>query len=145
MSSTLTPTTHTVPTGTDRQPHTAPQDVLRPIVLALSAFVVIAAIGLCVALIAGATAVFNLLVFVLFAVLWLGFIAALVFTPGTLDQLWGQIRRLPLILQGIVWLLFLPLIIGLWIWERDWSSVIRLVLVLGIGFANIVMFLPKGS
>jgi hypothetical protein len=135
MSATLIPSPQTS--------RSAPQDTRRRIVIALAAFVVIAGIGLGIALIAGATAVFNVLVFVLFAVLWLSFAAALVLSPGTLDEIWRQTRRLPLIVQAVVWLLFLPLMIGLWIWEREWSLVVRLVLVLGIGFANIFMFLPR--
>lgn len=115
----------------------------RWIFIALTTFVMIAGIGLGIALITGATAVFNVLVFALFAVLWLSFAAALALSPGTLDAIWRQTRRLPLIVQAIVWLLFLPLMIGLWIWERNWTVVVRLVLVLAIGFANISMFFPK--
>lgn len=135
MSATFVP-----PTPTSRP---ASLETHRGIFIALAAFVVIAGLGLGIALIAGATAAFNVLVFVLFTVLWFSFAAALVFSPGTPDELWQQTRRLPLVVQAVVWLLFLPLMIGLWIWERNWSLVVRLVLVLGIGFANIFMFLPR--
>ena len=85
---------------------------------------------------------FNIFVFVLFAVLWIGFAWALLANQGSLDAAWQWIRGLPLILQGIVWLLFLPVVAGLWIWESDWPSAVRLVLLLGVGFFNLYLFFP---
>jgi hypothetical protein len=61
----------------------------------------------------------------------------------TLDDLWHHIRQLPLVIQGVVWLLFLPLMMGLWIWERTWSLPIRLILIIGLGVANIFMFVAR--
>ena len=40
------------------------------------------------------------------------------------------------------WLL-LPVVAGLWVWETSWPFLVRLVLVGGLAFWNIVMFLPK--
>ena len=87
---------------------------------------------------------FNVTVFVVFAPLWVAFAAALVWSQGSLDQTWAWIRGLPLLVQGVVWLLFLPVVAGLWIWETSWPLVVRLVLVAGLGFANIMAFLPRG-
>ena len=77
---------------------------------------------------------FNIFVFILFTALWIGFAWALISSQGSLDAAWQWIRGLPLILQGVVWLLFLPVVSGLWIWHTDWAVVVRLMLVLGIGF-----------
>lgn len=88
-------------------------------------------------------ALFNVGIFIVFAILWAGFAAALVWSQGSLDQAWEWIRSLPLIPQAIVWLLFLPVVAGLWIWESSWPLVIRLVLVGGLGFMNLYLFLPK--
>jgi len=87
--------------------------------------------------------IFNVAVFLFFAVLWAAFAAALVFSQGGLDQTWEWIRGLPLILQGVVWLLFLPVVAGLWIWETSWPLVVRLILVAGLAFANLMAFLPR--
>ena len=87
--------------------------------------------------------IFNVAVFLLFAVLWAAFAVALVWSQGSLDRTWEWIRSLPLILQGVVWLLFLPVVAGLWIWETSWPLVVRLVLVAGLAFANIMAFLPR--
>ena len=86
---------------------------------------------------------FNAFVFGLFLVLWAAFAYALVANQGGLDAIWRSISELPLILQAVVWLLFLPVTIGLWIWESAWPLVVRLVLVLGIGTWNLWMFFPR--
>jgi hypothetical protein len=87
--------------------------------------------------------VFNVAVFVLFAVLWAAFGVALVASQGSLDAVWQWIRDLPLILQGVVALLLLPVVAGLWIWETTWPLAVRLVLVVGLAWANLNAFLPR--
>lgn len=44
----------------------------------------------------------------------------------------------------MVWLLFLPVIAGLWVYETTWPFVLRIVLIASIGGWNIWMFLPRG-
>jgi hypothetical protein len=85
------------------------------------------------------------LLFAIFAVIWIGFAATLVWSQATLDQAWAAIRGLPLIVQAVVWILFLPVMAGLWIWETTWPLVARLVLVLGIAGWNLLVFLPRAS
>jgi hypothetical protein len=83
------------------------------------------------------------LLFVGFAVLWAAFFAALVLDPGALDRAWQAIAGLPLVAQAVVWLLFLPLTAGLWVWQTDWPLVARLLLVVGIAGWNLLTFLPR--
>ena len=83
------------------------------------------------------------ILFGLFALLWAVFGAAIVMSPGSLDQAWQTIRDWPLVLQGLAWLLFLPLMIGLWVWETDWPLVLRLVIVAGIAAWNLLVFRPS--
>lgn len=83
------------------------------------------------------------LAFVVFVVVWIGFAAALVGSQGSLDAAWHWIRGLPFIPQAIVWLLFLPVVIALWIWETTWPLVLRIVLIAGIGAWNVWIFLPR--
>jgi hypothetical protein len=111
---------------------------------ALAVFVVIATVALAAALITGATGVFNVLVFVLFAVLWLCLAAALVASPTQLDEFWRAFRRRSVAVQALGWLLFLPLAAALFIWERRWHVGVRLVLVLGIALVNLFRFFPRG-
>lgn len=81
--------------------------------------------------------------FVLFAVLWVGFAIGLVTSQGSLDAAWQWVRALPLVVQGLVWLLFLPVLAALWIWETTLPIVLRLVLVAGLAGWSLLIFLPK--
>jgi ABC-type amino acid transport system permease subunit len=85
----------------------------------------------------------NGILFAIFAVIWVAFAAGLIFSQGSVDQAWQTIRDLPLIVQIAIWILFLPVMIGLWIWETTWPLIVRLVLVVGVAGWNLFMFLPK--
>lgn len=87
---------------------------------------------------------FNVGVFALFAVLWTGFAVALIWGQGSLDQTWQWIQGLPWIVQAVVWLLFLPVVAGLWVWESTWPLIVRVGLVASLGFFNLYVFLPRG-
>jgi hypothetical protein len=83
------------------------------------------------------------ILFAIFAVIWIAFAAGLILSQGSVDQAWQTIRELPLIVQIVVWILFLPVMIGLWIWETSWPLVVRLVLLIGVAGWNLLVFLPK--
>jgi hypothetical protein len=83
------------------------------------------------------------ILFLVFAVIWLVFGVALIWSQGSLDAAWQYIRSLPILVQGIVWLLFLPVLLGLWIWETTWPAILRLILVAGIAGWNLLVFLPR--
>ena len=85
------------------------------------------------------------LLLAVFAVIWLAFAAALVLSQGSLDEAWTTIRDLPLVVQLVIWLLFLPVMAGLWVWETSWPLIVRIVIVLGLGGWNILMFLPRAA
>jgi hypothetical protein len=86
---------------------------------------------------------FNVTVFIVFAALWAAFAGALIWSQGSLDQTWKWIQGLPLIIQGVVWLLFLPVVAGLWAWETSWPLIARVIVVAGLGFVNLYTFFPK--
>lgn len=81
--------------------------------------------------------------FVLYGALWFGFGAALVMNPSALDEAWQSIAQLPLPVQALVWLLFLPVMAGLWVWGTDWPVVIRLAIVAGLAGWSLLMFVPR--
>jgi len=78
-----------------------------------------------------------------FAFLWLAIGVAAVANPAGLDATWRAIGEWPLPAQAIAWLLFLPLMAGLWIWATDWPIVARIVLVAGVAGWNLLMFIPR--
>jgi hypothetical protein len=81
--------------------------------------------------------IINISAFAILTLLWLGFAAAIVFNPASLDSVWYVLRGLPLIVQGVVWLLVLPVALGLWIWESGWPVWLRLLLVVGLLGASV--------
>lgn len=82
------------------------------------------------------------ILFLVFAALWAVFAAGLVWSQGSLDQAWQAVRGLPLVVQAVVWLLFLPVMVGLWIWETSWPIAVRLVLIVGVAGWNLLVLLP---
>jgi hypothetical protein len=87
----------------------------------------------------------NWILFGIFAVLWLAFGAALVLSQGSIDSAWQWIRSLPLLAKGLVWLLFLPVVAGIWIWETTWPMLVRLTLVVGLAGWNLLVLLPRAA
>ena len=67
-----------------------------------------------------------------FVVLWVGFVIALLVNPVWLDILWDSAQGLPPLPRIVVWVLFLPIMVGLWTWESSWPALVRL-----LGFAGI--------
>jgi hypothetical protein len=82
---------------------------------------------------------------VLFAALWIAFGAALVRDRPSLDLAWQRIRRLPLPIQGLAWLLFLPVLAGLWTWRTGWPVVARLAVIAGVAAWNLLVFIPRAA
>ena len=67
-----------------------------------------------------------------FAILWVGLFVALLGNPDWLDQLWNTLTDQPPLVRVILWILFLPIAFGLWVWQADWSTVLRLLGVVGL-------------
>ena len=70
---------------------------------------------------------------VIFAILWIGFVLALIVNQQWLDNLWNWVQALPSLPRITVWVIFLPVLVGLWIWEASWPILGQLV-----GFTSIV-------
>jgi len=86
---------------------------------------------------------FNIFVFIIFTLLWLAFMGALIFRREMLINTWQRIRSLHLLVQLILWLLFLPVMLGLWIWQTSWPLWLRLLLVAGLAWWNVFVFFPR--
>ena len=69
---------------------------------------------------------------VILAILWIGFAVALGVNREWLDLLWNWLRALPTVVEIIVWVLFLPITVLLWVWESSWSTLVRLLAYAGI-------------
>ncbi len=85
------------------------------------------------------------ILFLAFAVLWGLFGVALVRDRRRLLAAWTRIRRLPLVIQGLAWLLALPVLVGLWIWRRQWPLVGRLTVIAALAGWNLLVMLPQAA
>jgi hypothetical protein len=79
----------------------------------------------------------------LFGALWVAFGFALVRDPARIEGTWRRLRSLPLVVQLVAWVLFLPVLAGIAIWRTGWPQAARLVLVGGLAGWNLLMFLPR--
>ena len=68
-----------------------------------------------------------------FAVLWLGFVIALIVNRAWLDLIWNWVQTLPSTFRIAFWVFFLPHMVGLWIWQSSWPILGRI-----LGFAAIL-------
>jgi uncharacterized membrane protein YvlD (DUF360 family) len=78
-----------------------------------------------------------------FGAIWVAFAVALVRDPTRVDAAWRRVRAQPLVLQGFAWLLFLPVLAGVYVWRTGWPRVARLAIVGSLAGWNLLMFLPR--
>jgi hypothetical protein len=81
-------------------------------------------------------------VWVVFVGLWGVFYISPLLSSDFLDEVWNQIGTLALPFQVIIWLLFFPLMVGLWIWQATWPVVVRVALITGISWITIGALFP---
>ena len=91
----------------------------------------------------------NVAAFTMLAALWLAFAVGLVASRSRLDATWHGVGALPLPLKGLVWLLTLPVLVALGVWEgawrtRSWPVIVRLLVVTGLALATLNAFFPRG-
>lgn len=83
----------------------------------------------------------GLLVLV-FAAAWVALGVAIVRVPARVEAAWQRLRRTPLVVQAVAWVLFLPVLAGVVVWRMAWPAAARLALVGGLAGWNLLMFLP---
>ena len=75
--------------------------------------------------------------------MWLLFFA-LVFA-SRLDGLWAAIRDLPLIAQIILWVPFLPWMLGMAVWTSGLAAWLRVLLVACFAIGWTIAFIPRAK
>lgn len=80
-----------------------------------------------------------------FAGLWIALGAGILMSQGSLESAWSWIRSLPILIQLGAWLLFLPVMAGMWVWEQAWPVAVRVLLLAGLAGWNILVLLPKSA
>lgn len=79
------------------------------------------------------TKVLNIYATTIFAILWFGFLLALLINQDWLSLLWSWVQSLPLTLRITAWIILTPIMLGLWIWHSSWPISGQI-----LGFAAIV-------
>lgn len=70
--------------------------------------------------------------FAMFVVVWVGLAVAQRGDHAFLDTTWEWLRGLPAPVAVVVWLVFLPIAVGLWIWESSWTPLVGGLLAVGM-------------
>lgn len=70
---------------------------------------------------------------IIFLVLWIGIVASLAINRQWIDDVWSWVQGIPAVPNILVWILFLPIMVSLWIWESSGSTLGRV-----FGFGGIV-------
>ena len=60
---------------------------------------------------------------------WAIVTALLVASPDTVDRFWQWSRDLPLWLKAVEWIILLPWMIGIAIWQSDWANSARIAAI----------------
>jgi hypothetical protein len=83
----------------------------------------------------------NIYASLIFALLWLGFIVALIVNQEWLDIAWNWTQSLPVVLRVIVWVFLTPVMVLLCVWQSSWPLLGRLAVFAGlIGWTLIAVF-----
>jgi hypothetical protein len=81
--------------------------------------------------------------FAFFAVLWAAVGLGILFAPAMVSQVWSTIGDQSVIVQGLTWLLLLPVMAGVWVWHTDWPELLRLGLLIAVGGWTLLVLWPR--
>lgn len=70
---------------------------------------------------------------------WLVFGYVAYTMPDGMDAMWQWAREQSGALQILMWLLLLPWVIALWIWQLPWAQWMRVALIVGLAVVTVLM------
>jgi hypothetical protein len=73
--------------------------------------------------------------------MWVAFFVLLF--ADHLGMLWNAILHLPLLVEIVLWVLFLPWMLGMAVWTSSWSDWLRIVLVLLFALGWTIASIPR--
>jgi hypothetical protein len=86
-----------------------------------------------------AAAVPNVGFFAVMVTVWGAFLGVLLRAPRTLDRAWLGVRAMPAVVAATIWLLTLPWMAALAIWESRWKGpTARLLAVVVLAVACVI-------
>jgi hypothetical protein len=73
--------------------------------------------------------------------MWMAFFALLF--ADQLDEIWRLVRDLPLVAEIVLWVLFLPWMLGMAVWTTSWATWVRVALVACFAVGWTVVSIPR--
>jgi len=83
------------------------------------------------------------LFFIVMVGLWGAFIALALASPDTLTHLWHWVGGLWWPFEIAFWIVFLPWMIGLLVWQADWSFATRMAFIVVLALGWSAMSFPR--
>ena len=84
----------------------------------------------------------DVVIFTMVALFWMAFAGAVLFSQSSIHDVWQWFKDQNLLLQASLGFLFLPWVVGMWIWETSWPVIWRGLLAGGVAWASIYAFFP---
>jgi len=81
--------------------------------------------------------------FVWMVAMWAVFFALL--AADRLGDVWASVRDLPLVVEGMLWLAFLPWLLGTAVWESSWPDALRVALVVVFAAGWTLASIPRAK
>jgi hypothetical protein len=77
--------------------------------------------------------------------MWAALVVLAIASPDTLRDIWSWVRDLPAYLEVLVWIAFLPWLIGLGVWQADLDAWLRwlIIALLAVGWS--IAALPRAK
>jgi hypothetical protein len=69
-------------------------------------------------------------------ILWIAFAVLWIFDSSVLGSIFHWVQGIPLILEIIVWIVFLPWIFSLWILQTSLPLWLRIIIIVAVAFAT---------
>lgn len=79
--------------------------------------------------------------FIWMVAMWVAFFVLLL--SNRLDGIWHAILQLPLVVEIILWVVFLPWMLGMAVWTSSWADGLRVVLVLCFAAGWTIVSIPR--
>jgi len=81
--------------------------------------------------------------FLIMVSMWTAFFVLVAVSPGTLLDMWGWVRDLSWPLEVLMWIVFLPWMLALAVWQTDWAAWLRWTLIILFAVGWTVASRPK--
>ena len=76
--------------------------------------------------------------------LWVAFGALVLVWPDSLQRMWDQYLDWNVIFQIIAGVLLLPWVVATWVWQSDWSTLARALVIGFLVIGTLISFAPRG-